>query len=214
MAQISAKYFRFWMFISLLLLTALACNAPVGQPTEMSIPTEPNIGPENPQTLQPTLSAPETIPAIQPTATFDAVQDSPTATFTPIAQPTLIPTRTPSPTRIIPTRADNSGQATVTPTRSSGDVDSSGPLAVEYHISWRFKEGDPLKSIASVTIMAKGGGGGYTYYRDGFLVAGPQFEYEWSSCSGNPGTLTVTSADGQSRDIPYYSEPPCPTPEP
>jgi hypothetical protein len=214
MAQISVKHFRIGTIIAVLFLTILACNAPVSQPTETPGPTETSAEPAAVDSPQVTLGAPETIPAVMETESSDTAQDTPKPTFTAINQPTLIPTRTSSPTRVSPTNQPQNDQGTTAPKISPEATENGGPLTFDYHISWRFKEGNAQKSIATVTITAKGGGGDYTYYRDGFVVDGPQFEYEWSSCSGNPGTFRVTSADGQSRDKQYYSDPPCPTPEP
>jgi hypothetical protein len=45
-------------------------------------------------------------------------------------------------------------------------------------------------------------------------VDGPVFEYEWSTCRGNPGSLRVDSSDGQSVLKNYFENPPCPTPTP
>jgi hypothetical protein len=71
-----------------------------------------------------------------------------------------------------------------------------------------------LESIATVTITAAGGGGGYIYLWDEIEQDGPIFEYFWRSCMGDPHSITVTSADGQSVTVNYYENPPCPTPTP
>lgn len=214
MIHIPAKNFRIGAIIGILFLTILACNAPVSQSTEIPVATETRIERGTEDTPQATSGSPETIPAVLATESSESVQGTPKPTFTPIKQPSLIPTRTSSPTRISATTHPQNGQGTSSPKASPEATENSGPLSFDYHISWRFKEGNAQKSIATVTITAIGGGGDYTYYRDGFVVDGPQFEYEWTSCSGNPGTFTVTSANGQSLDKQYYSEPPCPTPEP
>jgi hypothetical protein len=71
-----------------------------------------------------------------------------------------------------------------------------------------------MQSIATVTIQPSGGGGGYEYYMGGIPVEGPIFEYTWRNCYGNPQSLTVTSADGQSVTQDYFENPPCPTATP
>jgi hypothetical protein len=119
--------------------------------------------------------------------------------------PSLTPTTPPLAT------STQAGTSEPTATESQGDL---GPLSFHYEIVWRLDPSDPMQSIATVTITASGGGGGYEYFWDTFPVDGPIFEYTWRSCYGDPHSITVTSADGQSVTVKYFQNPPCPTPTP
>jgi hypothetical protein len=200
------------LFIGILFAGALACNAQSSTPTPTRPETLTPTDTSTPLPLDPsrTLAPPETLAAgLTITA---APEDSATTrpTFTPI-QPTLAATVTPSGTPLL--------LPTLRPTRSPVPAQTvistvSGPLSFSYEISWRLSPDDPMEAIATVKIFASGGGGGYTYFRDGFEVEGSTFEYLWRVCKGNPGTLTVNSADGQSLSQTYFEDPPCPTPTP
>lgn len=197
--------------IIVLALVALACNAPRAiEQDEPPVPTDTETPSTQEPTETPTLGIPETLPASLATETPEE-ETEPLPTFTPIQQPTLAETKESTATRIPPTRPPN----TAVPASTATLEENVGPLEFSYYISWRFKENtNYLQSIATVTITAQGGGGEYTYYRDGFVVDGPVFEYEWASCRGNPGTFRVESADGQFKETTYFGEPPCATPTP
>ena len=70
-----------------------------------------------------------------------------------------------------------------------------------------------LEAIATVTLKATGGGGGYKYFRDIDEVESI-FEYVWATCRGNPITFRVTSASGESVEQALFFDPPCPTATP
>lgn len=197
------------LMVLLLIAAGLACNAPGNGATEppmATITASPTI-----EQIQSTLGAPETLPAILSSATAEAMTQTPLPSFTPIQPPTLAPTLAPSNTPIKKPTSGNGGTVTKTPTATDLPVESQGSLTFSYHIEWRLKDASAKQAIATVTINAKGGGGGYTYYRDELQVDGPNFEYVWSTCAGNPGSFRVTSADGQTLKVDYFSNPPCPT---
>jgi len=203
---------RFGFMVALLVGAGLACNAPV---QEEGSPEPPDASPEVDENAKPsatavelTLSAPQTLPAS--IETEEAMEESGTVvpTFTPIQQPTLAATLTPSatPSRRPTQPAQPGGTATADET--------AGPLTFSHHISWRLKDPSAKLAIATVTFNVSGGGGEYTYFRDDLEVPGPVFEYEWATCSGNPGSLRVDSSDGQTARVEYFENPPCPTPTP
>lgn len=198
-----------------LVFAVLACNAPLGlreeaatatpEPTETATET-------NKATLEPAQTA---APAID-TATAGKPTETPEPSAT-TAQPTLAPTHTAAPSHTPrpshtpgPTSTRVAGH-TATPEPTTGN---DGPLSFTYQISWRLKNEGATQAIATVTIFATGGGGDYEYFRDEQQVDGSVFEYEWRTCQGNPGSLRVDSADGQSVRTDYFENPPCPTPTP
>lgn len=194
------------LIISFLMAMGLACNAPIGNATP-----EPSETPTNPPmattTQMPTntLSAPETVPSGAASATADSKEASDLPTFTPI-QPTLAATLTPTKT---PTRPPvPTGTHTPIPTSNV----TQEPLIFTYEINWRI--GNEKDAIATVSFYPKGGGGEYTYYRDDLPVDGPEFEYRWATCAGNPGSLRVDSADGQTSRVNYFERAPCLTATP
>lgn len=205
---------RLILFAALILLAGLACNMPVREATP---PPSPPAAPETettPTSPPPTRdAAPATLPPLAATATTPATEtpatapETPLPTFTPIAQPTLIPT-------LAPTATPTPRPAVTAPPRATNTPAVYPPLSFDYHISWRLSAEDPYMAIASVTITAQGGDGAYAYYRDGVEQPGPQFEYQWAACQGNPGTFRVTSGDGQSVSQNYFQTAPCPTPTP
>jgi hypothetical protein len=151
------------------------------------------------------LSAPETVPSGSASTTPNSKEGANLPTFTPI-QPTLAATLTltKAPTRPpLPTETH-----TLTPTSGV----NQGPLSFTYEISWRIE--NEKDAIATVNFYPKGGDGEYTYYRDDLLVDGPVFEYRWATCTGNPGSLRVDSADGQTSRVDYFEQTPCPTATP
>lgn len=203
---------RMGCLIGLLGLLALACNAPIGG-NETASPPPPTSSPvETPPTTAtdptPTAETPtsetdpttQTDPTTAPTETATSLP-----TFTPI-QSTVPPEATATQTAV-PTEA-----VTATPRATATSKANAGPLTFTYSISWQVVSGNPGVAIASVSIVATGGGGDYQYFRDDLPVDGPNFQYEWATCRANPGSLRVTSADGQSMKIDYFEQPPCPSP--
>jgi hypothetical protein len=152
-----------------------------------------------------TLAAPQTIPSSIETEEAEEESGNVAPTFTPIKPPTLAATLTPS---ITPSRQPT---RTPQPGATATAADTGGPLSFTHHISWRLKDASARTAIATVTIEARGGSGDYTYFRDDLEVEGPLFEYEWATCSGNPGSLRVDSTDGQTARKEYFQNPPCPT---
>ena len=204
------------LVVCLLMGLALACNAP-GSASETTATQTPTLTPTfspTPVLSAPIIGAPETLPAIVASATLDNGAESQLPTFTPIQAPTLKATLTPSTTPQPKPPTDIGGVATKAPTRTSTPSGSQGQLEFDYRVEWRFKDASAQEAVATVTISASGGGGGYIYFRDELEVDGPVFEYQWRSCSGNPGSLRVTSADGQTKRINYFESPPCPTSTP
>ena len=172
-----------------LLLLSLACNAPLLAP-------RPTIPPPPTADLNQRVS-----PTPQPiaTATVGTAGNEGTSlpTFTP--RPSNLPTRDPN----LPTLTPLPPEATPSPS-----PESSGPLSFSYTVVWRLDNASG-QAIATLTIYPTGGNGQYQYFRDELPVAGPQFEYRWAKCAGNPGSLRVTSADGQTLKQDYFSQSPC-----
>lgn len=210
MSRKEAAFRRLALMVTLLLGAALACNAPLAE--ETVVPGTPQGSPDAVETVPPaaspseaTVSSPQTIPAA--VETEEAGQEDVLPTFTPIQQPTLAATLTPSSTpRPRPTSTPRPGG-----TPSATPADTGGALSFTFNITWRLKDAAAKQAIATVTINARGGSGDYTYYRDDLVVDGPVFEYEWATCSGNPGSLRVDSSDGQTARQDYFQNPPCPT---
>lgn len=176
-------------------------NTPPATPTHAPPPTAttpPSPTPTPSVTPSPTIT---TEPTITPTP---STTPSPTATNT--RWPTVTPTHTSTPTAA-PTQG-----ATGTPTATPSG--GAGPLMISVSISWSLAPDNPDEAIASVSITATGGGGGYKYYRDDILQDGPQFTYRWRVCRANPVSFRVESADGQSVTENRFETPPCPTPTP
>jgi hypothetical protein len=203
---------RLGLMIALLVGAVLACNAPLAE--DEAITETPTATPESTEpaasTAEATLASPQTVPASLETEEAGEQTSEPVPTFTPIQQPTLAATLTPSSTPRPTATARPGGTARPTST----PPDAGGPLSFTYNISWRLKDASATQAVATVTIDAKGGSGVYFYYRDDLRVAGPVFEYEWATCSGNPGSLRVDSTDGQTARTEYFENPPCPTPTP
>ena len=168
----------------------LACNLPLAARVEpLSPPTLPAESAED-------LSNEESESAENGT---DPV---PTATLLPTADNSscgeviqLAPTVTP--------RATPSGNTTST----EGD---GGTLTLDYEISWELNQSDTNFALATVTLLAKGGNGEYSFFRDDIPTGGSQFVYRWGSCQPNPGTFRVNTGDGQSATVEYFTEAPCP----
>jgi hypothetical protein len=219
--NLQERWARLFLFVFLLAALSLACNAPFND-TEPSqtrelerkevtdTPEPPLPAPDNEPDYTP--GSPATVPVIIETP--EATQPQATPSNTPTVEiPTLAATVTASHTptrRPLPTRT-REGSGTPSGTEIPG---SPGPLTFHFEIAWRLHPTDPIESIATVTIYAEGGGGGYRYYMALEEMEGPVFEYTWRNCMGNPQSLTVTSADGQSATVNYYENPPCPTPTP
>jgi len=202
------------LLVCLLIGTALACNAPGNISETTATFTPPATFSATPDLAEPTIGAPETLPAIVASATLVSGTETQLPTFTPIQAPTLKATLTPSATPQPKPPTNVGGAATKTPSSTGTPSGSQGPLEFDYRIEWRFKDASAQEAVATVTISARGGGGGYIYFRDEIEVDGPVFEYQWRTCSGNPGSLRVTAADGQTKRINYFESPPCPTSTP
>lgn len=212
MYQSGAAKKRLALMIATLLLAALACNFQSEDAVEE--PPAPTLS--NTSTRQvsdegsevaPTLGVPETVPAIIATGSVEPTETiAPTSTV--VQAPTLAVTNTPSPTA---TRQP----APTSPSGSGGSSeDSVGPLRLDVYVEWRLKDAAAKIAIATVTLTARGGGGGYSYFRDQQPLPGPNFEYEWATCKGNPVTFSVTSSSGESYEEVMFLNPPCPTPTP
>lgn len=199
---------RFGIMVLLLVVAALACNAPVAEEVATETPAaSPEVGEPlaSATSAGATLSAPQTVPASIQTEEAKEEEGEVAPTFTPIRPPTLAATLTPSPT------ASRRPSNTPQPGPTATSADAGGPLTFTYSINWRLKDASAKVAIATVKIFAKGGSGEYTYFRDDLPVDGPEFEYEWATCSGNPGSLRVDSSDGQTFRTDYFETPPCPT---
>lgn len=208
---------RISVFPLLLLGAAIACNAPFRDvepsPTDLATierePGEVTREGEIPGAIpESTAASPATVPAIlrTPEATVTGVN---TAQTPGLEIPTLAATMTPSRTSTRSPTSTATGEGTGEPPATT-----TGTLSFSYVIDWRLNPSNPMESIATVTIYASGGGGGYEYYSDDLPVDGPVFEFTWVSCKARPGSLRVDSADGQSVRENYYETPPCPTPTP
>jgi hypothetical protein len=68
------------------------------------------------------------------------------------------------------------------------------------------------EAVHTIHIGAVGGGGGYTYFRDGEPFEGPTLEFRWTRCANVMTIITVQSADGQSKEVPVTFQAFCPTP--
>jgi hypothetical protein len=200
--------------VGLLLLVGLACNAPV-EPIDPQPARE--TGPSAPPGEQPPVNGADESeggPGSEEALPEDDLV--PSATATPTQTATATATRQPSPTvGATPTRPPATATRTPRPLPSAtATTGSSGPLDFSYNVSWMLSPSDPQLAIATVTINATGGGGGYRYYRDDLEVEGPVFSYEWGICRANPGSFRVDSSDGQSKKVDFFLAPPCPTPTP
>jgi hypothetical protein len=200
---------RLGLMVALLILAVLACNAPVADrtvdPPDASPSAEVPPSPTATPVPAATLSSPQTVPASIETEEAREESGSAAPTFTPIEPPTLAATLTPSAT---PSRRPT---RTPRPATTATADNSGGPLSFTYRVDWRLADASARTAIATVTLDVKGGSGEYTYYRDDLEVDGPVFEYEWATCSGNPGSFRVDSSDGQSTRVDYFETPPCPT---
>jgi hypothetical protein len=191
-------------------MAILACNAPFAREAVTATVT-PEATETATATERATIEPAQTAPQAVDEATASNPSATPQPTATTIETPTLAPTHTASPSHTPRPTSTRETVRTATPTTTSGNA---GPLSFTYEINWRLKDEKATMAIATVTILATGGGGEYKYYRDDLPVDGPVFEYEWRTCQGNPGSLRVDSADGQSVRTDYFENPPCPTPTP
>ncbi|MGB3716426.1 MAG: hypothetical protein WA996_18555 [Candidatus Promineifilaceae bacterium] len=219
--NLQERWARIFLFVFLLAGLSLACNAPFSD-AETSPTREPQMK-EVPDTPKPPEPAPDNEPGFTPGSpatvpiileTHEPTRSQATPSNTPTVEiPTLAATVTAShtPTRRPQATRTREGSSTPSGTKVPG---SDGPLNFHFDIVWRLHPTDPIESIATVTINPAGGGGDYRYYMGIDEVEGPVFEYKWRNCMGNPQSLTVTSADGQSVTVDYFENPPCPTPTP
>lgn len=188
--------------IGLLVMMGLACNAPIGEETPSPPPPATSAETDQPTQIPSEANTPES-PEAETNPTTETEPDvTSQPTFTPI-QATTPPNATATETAAPTETATASSQSTPT------EEDDAGPLSFTYTIEWEVTS-DPTFAIATVTIVATGGGGGYQYFRDDLLVDGPVFQYQWATCRANPGSLRVDSADGQSVRTNYFETPPCP----
>ncbi len=179
-------------------LICLACSMPLNQPTGegLALPTR-SVQPEDSAeiTLAPTLSRIEpeqsvANDAVTPTPQQETQTGSDPLVFAPTATPYSGQVATPS--ELTPV-AGESGEA----------------LRFSYTLSWRFDQ-DRAFSFADVVLDVTGGEEPYTYFRDNVSYPNPQFSYRWGSCRQNPGTFRVVDATGNSAEIAYREQSPCP----
>jgi len=72
---------------------------------------------------------------------------------------------------------------------------SSGPLAFTWAvIGWQ--PADP-NYVATIEIVPEGGQPPYTFYHDGLVQAGEQFDIAWLRCLPKPGSVGVADATGE-----------------
>jgi len=203
------------LVICLLVGASSACNLGSGGEDE-----EPLVIPPTDTRPVPTVDAPETLPAnIAPsTSTPVAAKGGTENDSEPVEAPTLANTTTPTAT---PTSTPEP-ISTIAPSPTLGitptdkPIVSQGPLEFTYTLSWRFKDALAQEAILTVSIIATGGSGVYTYRVDEETYQeGPIFEIPGHSCRPSIHTLWVFSSDGQSSSSPtFFSEAPCPTPTP
>lgn len=210
MSTIASNRIRVTTAVCFVAMAMLACNAPFARVAVTATATL-EVTETATATVSATLEPAQTAPPAVDTATVSKPSATPQPTATIAQTPTLAPTRTASPSHTPRPTSTRETVRTVTPTSTGGNA---GPLSFTYQINWRLKDEKATQAIATVTILATGGGGKYKYYRDDLPVDGPIFEYEWGTCRGNPGSLRVDSADGQSARSDYFENPPCPTPTP
>lgn len=191
------------LFLLLFFLFSLACtpSLPSLVTEQATLAPAPTIDPNPPATSTPAASP----TSAEPPATTTAVVPLPT--FTPRLQPTTSAT---SPGNNNNNQNNNSGGvATIVPLGTGTAPAASGPLNFTYYVSWQADPADASVMIGTLTITASGGDGNYQYFRDEVSLPGPVIQYRWGKCAGNPGSLRVTSGDGQTLKIDYYENVPC-----
>ena len=181
-----------WLLLLLIWAgVVLACNLPLAPQAQPLMP--PTLPPESAEAGNESTGVENSVGEANPT---------------PNATATLLPTSGES------TEETLVLAPTVTPRATPGGVESSagesGPLELEYEISWELNSADTAFALATVTLNATGGDGEYTFFRDDIPTGGSQFVYRWGSCKTNPGSFRVDSGDGQSVKLDYYEESPCP----
>lgn len=173
----------FMLLIVIWALIALACNLPlVPGAAPPAAPTRPLL----------TLVVTAVDNQLPPTATLrsqPATQPPPAAA-----------TATPRATLLV----------TVTLAATVATPDESEALSLDYDISWQLDPNDPNFALATVTLFVSGGDGNYTFFRDGKPTGGPQFVYRWGSCQDNPGIFRVDDGSGESAQLEYFEQAPCP----
>ena len=184
----------------------LACNLPL-QPLPSSPIIPPTLGapteaPDLPDPvsidLVPTATLRPEGPQPTPITTSEPTIPLPTETPTPLSEPVL-PTFTPV---LAPTATPRA--APVAPPTPEG-----GPLDLGFTINWRIDPNDVTLSIAAVELIATGGDGNYTFFRDNVPTGSAVFEYYWGRCQDNPGSFRVDSGDAQSLTIEYFQTAAC-----
>lgn len=188
------------LFVLLFFLFSLACTPtlPSLVTEQATLPPAPTIDPNPPATNTPAASPTSAEPSATPTAVVAL------PTFTPRLQPTSTTSNNTN-----NSNNNSGGLATIVPLGTGTAPAVSGPLTFSYYVVWQADPADASVMIANLTITATGGDGNYQYFRDEVSLPGPVIQYRWGKCAGNPGSLRVTSGDGQSIKIDYYETAPC-----
>ena len=175
----------------LLVIAALACNAPETQ-EGIASPTPSPFTPPDEETPGEEPTGPTEEPSPTPTET---VIPTPTSTITPTTTPSPAPTATPEPV-------------------STGPLDFVPPSWPE---SYQARPDGGMD--VTLRIEISGGAPPFTIYHDETLMAethdrNPSIVIEHGGCSAIVHTITVESADGQRVSDDYWIQPPwCITPE-
>ena len=176
----------------MLIVASMACT--IGGATAVPEATQPPATPPS-STAAPinTKPAVATFPPVAPSTIPPTVPGEALPTDTPTPSPTPTPTTTPK-----PPAASNTPALTGT----------SGPLSVKYEVvSIKRKNGD--QAVMTLRVIASGGGGGYRYYHEDVLQAGPIFEVAGTCNKPFNHTIKVTSADGQTVRVQYFEQGKC-----
>ncbi len=216
-----------FLMISLLAATMLACNLPLAEPPPPLAPptAEPatsgagvedeEAGTAEAQPYDDVYAEATATPEPTAVPTEAGPTNTPLPTFTPILAPTATTRPNNQPPTAIPTEA---GESEIDPSENAvvaGDPTPTlrpefQPLALTFVQTWAFDEDDRNFSWATVTLTATGGDGNYTYFRDNKPQKNNQFGYRWRSCVDNLGTFRVDSADGQTVTVEFKDKSPCP----
>lgn len=199
--MLSVRLLRHLGLLCLLLaLAAVGCNA--GGESSAT----PSPAPAGTNTPAPVNTPAGALPTNTPAPTATVL--TPLPSFTPIVRPTTsppgdntpVPGTAPAATTLPPT----AGAASSTPAGTGGD------LSFVYVLTWAISPDDPSLAIGTMVITPAGGDGTYSFFHDELPQPGPTFTFEWRTCTPKPGSLRVTSGDGQSLLIDYFEQAPCP----